>query len=507
RVLEVRGEVFMPNETFQKLNKQRAEAGEEVYKNPRNLTTGALKQLDPKITASRKLRFVCHGLGQVEPLPTDSYWEWLKLLADWKLPVGEHTVFARNVDEVIKQIESFGEIRGSLAYQTDGMVIKVDSFKQRDRLGATSKSPRWVIAFKYAAEQMQTVVRHIDWQVGKGGTLTPVARMDPVFLAGTTVQNATLHNIDQIRRLDLHVGDTVVIEKAGEVIPYVRQVVPEKRPKGAKPVEPPTTCPSCGSPVEKDADAPYIRCVNPDCPAQFRERLKWFCGRNQMDIEHVGEALADALIDAKLVKTFADLYRLKPEDLIDLERMAEKSAANVIQAIAASKDRSLDRLLGALGITHVGTRIAYILASNFGSLAALEKATADDLNAVNEIGPAIAQSVHDFFHSPAGKHVIHELISVGVNPHMEVVKAPSEPTADLPLAGQTIVVTGTLERLDRSEIEALIVKLGGKASGSVSKKTTYLVAGENAGSKLAKAQQLGVPVLTEGEFLEKIGKK
>jgi DNA ligase (NAD+) len=344
----------------------------------------------------------------------------------------------------------------------------------------------------------------VDWQVGKGGTLTPVARMEPVFLAGTTVQNATLHNIDQIRRLDLHHGDTVVIEKAGEVIPYVRQVVLEKRPPGAKPIEAPKTCPSCGSAVEKDADAPYIRCVNPDCPAQFRERLKWFCGRNQMDIEHVGEALADALIDAKLVKTFADLYRLKTEDLINLERMAEKSAANVVAAIAASRDRGLDRLLGALGITHVGTRIAYILASSFGSLHALEQATVDDLNAVNEIGPAIAQSVHDFFHSPSGKHVIHELQSVGVDPKMEVIKIPDAPTADLPLAGQTIVVTGTLEKMDRPEIEALIVKLGGKASGSVSKKTTYLVAGENAGSKLAKAKELKVPVLTEAEFLDKV---
>jgi DNA ligase (NAD+) len=506
-VLEVRGEVYMSNETFQALNKSRAEAGEEIYKNPRNLTTGALKQLDPKITASRKLRFVSHGLGLVEPLPTDSYWQWLKLLAEWNLPVGQHTTFAHNVDEVIQQVEAFAEVRGKLAYQTDGIVIKVDSFKQRDRLGATSKSPRWVIAFKYAAEQMQTKVLQVDWQVGKGGTLTPVARMEPVFLAGTTVQNASLHNIEQIGRLDLHHGDTVVIEKAGEVIPYVRQVVLEKRPKGAKPVEAPTKCPSCGSVVEKDADTPYIRCVNPDCPAQFRERLKWFCGRNQMDIEHVGEALADELIDAKLVKTFADLYRLKTEDLINLERMAEKSAANVVAAIAASRDRTLDRLLAALGIHDVGNRIAYVLASNFGSLTALEKASVEDLDAVNEIGPAIAQSVHDFFHSPAGRHVIHELQSVGVDPKMEVVKVPDAPTPDLPLAGQTIVVTGTLEKMDRPEIEALIVKLGGKASGSVSKKTSFLVAGENAGSKLAKAQQLKVPVLTEAEFLEKVRKE
>jgi DNA ligase (NAD+) len=317
-VLEVRGEIFMPSAAFLKLNADRKSAGEEIFKNPRNLTTGTLKQLDPKITAERKLRFVAHGLGEVQPLPTDSYWEWIELLRKWHLPVGEHVKFAKNIDEAIKTIESFANIRGNLAYQTDGMVVKVDSFRQRDILGATSKAPRWVIAFKYAAEQMQTVLLSVDWQVGKNGTLTPVARMEPVFLAGTTVSNATLHNLDQIRKLDIHLGDTIVIEKAGEVIPYVRQAVPEKRKKGAKPIEPPKKCPSCNSPVEKEPDGPYIRCVNPDCPAQLRERLKWFVGRNQMDIENVGEALIDQLLDAGLIKSFADLYRLKKEQLLKL---------------------------------------------------------------------------------------------------------------------------------------------------------------------------------------------
>jgi len=502
RVLEVRGEIYMPNDVFQKLNQEREAAGEETFKNPRNLTTGALKQLDPKITASRRLRFVAHGLGEVTKLPNDSYWECLKCFKKWGIAISEHMKFVAGIDQAIRDIEQFAFVRGKLAYQTDGMVIKVDSFAQRDRLGATSKAPRWVIAYKYAAEQMQTVLKAVDWQVGKGGTLTPVARLEPVFLAGTTVQNATLHNIDQIRKLDLHDGDTVVLEKAGEVIPYIRQAVAEKRPKHAKPIEPPTRCPSCDSPVEKDADGPYIRCVNPACPAQFRERLKWFCGRGQMDIENIGEALVDQLVDAGLVHTFADLYRLKKEPLVELERMADKSAQNVIDAITESRSRGLDRLLAALGIRHVGNRVAFVLAQNFGSLDALSHAAVEQLSSVHEIGDVIAQSVHDFFHSDVGRYAIAELKKVGIDPHIK----KSVPVADLPLAGQTVVVTGTLETFNRDEIEQLIVQLGGRAAGSVSKKTSFVVAGADAGSKLDKARELGVPVLSEQEFLRRIGR-
>jgi DNA ligase (NAD+) len=503
RILEVRGEIYMSNDVFQKLNKEREAAGEEIYKNPRNLTTGALKQLDSKITASRKLRFVAHGIGQIEPLDEESYWHWLQQLKKWRIAVSEHTQRADSIDEIIKAIEDFAEVRGSLAYQTDGVVIKVDSLSQRETLGATSKAPRWVIAFKYAAEQTQTVIREVDWQVGKGGTLTPVARLEPVFLAGTTVQNASLHNIDQIKRLDLHIGDTVVIEKAGEVIPYVRQAVPEKRPKNAKPIKPPTHCPSCNSVLVKDADGPFIRCENPACPAQFRERLIAFCGRNQMDIENVGEALVDQLIAAGLVKTFADLYRLTREQLIELERMGEKSASNVIEAIQASKSRSLDRLLAGLGIRHVGNRVALVLAQNIGSLDALLDATAEQLSSIHEIGDVIAQSVYDFFHSPTGKKAIHDLQSVGVNPKMK--RAAANPESQ-PLAGLSIVVTGSLEHFKRNEIEELILELGGRAAGSVSKKTSFVVAGADAGSKLDKATELGVQVLTEKEFLKRIGR-
>jgi DNA ligase (NAD+) len=499
-VLEVRGEIYMPNAEFLKLNTQRLAAGEEIYKNPRNLTTGTLKQLDPKITAQRKLRFIAHGLGQVEPLPVQSYWDWLQMIRKWKLPVAEHASHAADIDAVIKGIEAFAEVRGKLAYQTDGMVVKVDRFDQRELLGTTDKFPRWAVAFKYKAEQMQTELKSVDWQVGKGGTLTPVARLTPVLLAGTTVSNASLHNIDQIRKLDVHEGDTIVVEKAGEVIPYVRQVVSEKRHKGAKPIAMPTTCPSCGSTVVKEQDTPYIRCINPDCPAQFREKLKWFVGRNQMDIENVGEVLVDQLTDAGLVKTFADLYRLKREQLIGLERMGEKSAISVINSIDASRSRGLDRLLAGLGIRHVGNRVAYVLAIQFGSLDALADATAEQLSAVHEIGDVIADSVFEFFHSKAGQHVIAELKAVGLDPKME--KPPV--SAHQPLAGKTVVVTGTLPTLERKAAEDLIVKHGGKASGSVSKKTSFVLAGEAAGSKLEKAKELGVEVIDEAEFLKRV---
>jgi DNA ligase (NAD+) len=500
-VVEVRGEIYMPNAEFLKLNHLREAAGEEVYKNPRNLTTGTLKQLDPKITAQRKLRFIAHGLGQVDPLPVETYWEWLQIIRKWRLPAAENVSHAKSVDEVIATIEKFAEVRGKLPYQTDGMVVKVDRFDQRQTLGTTDKFPRWAVAYKYKAEQMQTELKAVDWQVGKGGTLTPVARLVPVFLAGTTVSNATLHNIDQIRKLDIHEGDTIVVEKAGEVIPYVRQAVPEKRVKGAKAIEPPTKCPSCGAAVEKDTDGPYIRCINPDCPAQFREQLKWFVGRNQMDIENIGEVLVDQLADAGFVHTFADLYRLKHEHLIGLERMGEKSAASVLASVESSRTRSLDRLLAGLGIRHVGNRVAYVLASHFGSFDALATATAEELSSVHEIGEAIAQSVFDFFHDKVGQKVISELKSVGMDPRMQ------KPVANelLPLAGKTVVVTGTLPTMERKEAEDLIVRLGGKASGSVSKKTAFVVAGESAGSKLTKARELGIEILTEAEFLARIG--
>jgi DNA ligase (NAD+) len=391
KILEIRGEIFMPNDVFQKLNKEREAACEEIFKNPRNLTTGALKQLDSKITAGRKLRFVAHGLGQVETMDEDSYWQTLQHLKKWRIPVSEHTQKADDIDKIIKAIEDFANVRGELAYQTDGVVIKVDSLSQRDILGATSKAPRWVIAFKYAAEQMQTVIREVDWQVGRGGTLTPVARLEPVFLAGTTVSNATLHNIDQIRRLDLHIGDTVVVEKAGEVIPYVRQAVPEKRPKGAKRIEPPKHCPSCNSVLVKDADGPFIRCENPSCPAQLVEGLIWFCGRDQMNIEDIGDRIIEQLVASEKLKEYADFYRVKLENIASLtstnikdgkeikRRTGEKTAVKIVKSIEASKTRGLGRVLAAIGIPHVGVTFARLAAKRAGTIEKLQEASEEGL--------------------------------------------------------------------------------------------------------------------------------
>ncbi len=553
-ILEVRGEVYMDNEDFQRVNKQLIEAGEEPYANARNTTAGTLRRLDPKIVAKRRLRFLAHGLGQVEPLPVKSYWEWTQLLRVWGLPLPSEVSQAETVNEVLKQIADFALVRPTLPYMTDGVVVKVDDFAQRDALGTTSKSPKWIIAYKYETEQQPTELKDVRWQVGKGGSLTPVGDLEPVFIGGVTVTHVTLHNIDQIRKLDIHIGDTVVVERAGEVIPYVRDVIKEKRPRGAKPVAIPTECPECATKVEWEdypedvvayrclnpncedyfvrnrikktkipAECPACQgkvevlehgidlyCVNPSCPAQLKERLRWYCGRSQMDVEGLGDRLIDQLVESGKVRTFADLYKLSVDDIANLESetttgskrtTGEKVAQKVVAKIEGSKQQPLDRLLGGLGIHHVGTRVAHILASNFGSLEALEKTTEEQFSSTNEIGPVIAHSVADFFQSKAGRSAVGALIEVGVNPTFE-----KPPVGDQPLAGQSIVVTGTLEKFDRQSIESFIVRLGGKASGSVSKKSAFLVAGENAGSKLDKAKALGVKVLTEAEFVEEFGK-
>ncbi|MDX1944059.1 MAG: NAD-dependent DNA ligase LigA [Pirellulaceae bacterium] len=515
-ILEVRGEVYMDNEDFQRVNREIEAEGEEPYANPRNLTSGTLRRLDPKIVARRRLKFLAHGLGQVEPFTAQSYWEWTALLRQWGLPLPKEVSRAESIDEVIEQIHAFEKIRPQLPYMTDGMVVKVDSFAQREQLGATSKAPRWVVAYKYETEQQPTILQNVRWQVGKGGNLTPVGELAPVFIGGVTVTNVTLHNIDQIKRLDLHLGDTIIVERAGEVIPYVVEAVPEKRPRGAQPLEPPTACPACGSAVEREADTPYIRCLNPACPTQLKERLRWYCQRGQMDIEGLGDVLVDQLVERKLVGEFADLYKLKAEQIAELTSEAEqngklvirtvgdKVAKKVVENIDKSRQQPLERVLAGLGIRHVGNRVAYVLAAHFGSLEALGAASQEQLSEVHEIGPAIAASVHEFFASPSGSQIVAHLRAAGVDPRMEVVRP--ETAAGLPLAGKTIVVTGTLAKFDRQQIEALIVKNGGKAAGSVSKKTDFVVAGEKAGSKLDKAQQLGVKVITEDDFERLIGK-
>jgi DNA ligase (NAD+) len=559
-IVEVRGEVYMDNDDFQRVNKELVDAGEEPYANPRNLTAGTLRRLDPKIVARRRLRFLAHGNGQVEPMPAEGYWEWTQLLRKWGLPLPKEVWQVENIDEAIKCIHEFEKVRPKLPYMTDGIVLKVDSFNHRDRLGATSKAPRWVMAYKYETEQQPTVLHDVRWQVGKGGTLTPVGDLEPVFIGGVTVTHVTLHNIDQIQRLDIHYGDTVVVERAGEVIPYVVEVVKEKRPKGAKPIDAPKKCPECDTKVEREAlpeeqaayrcvntdcDEFYVRkkvkraklpeacpicsktievldagidiyCPNPACPAQVKERLRWYCGRTQMDIEGIGDVLIDQLVGRGLVHTFADLYKLKAEDISsissDVEQegktvtraVGEKVANKVIANVENSRTKGLDRLLAGLGIHHVGTRVAYILASHFGSLDAIAGASQEELSSVHEIGAVIAESVHDFFNNPAGKKTVAELKKVGIDPQMEKPTAAAS-NGELPLSGQTIVVTGTMVRLQRDEIERLILRLGGKAAGSVSKKTTRVVYGDKAGSKLDKARELGIPTVTEDEFIQSIG--
>lgn len=500
-VIEVRGEILMPNAAFTRINEGLVARGEEPLKNPRNAAAGTLKQLDPKVTASRGLAFLAHGLGEVRPSPPDDYWAWLQRLRQWGLPIPPNAQLATTVDEVLLAIEKFAATRSTLPFLTDGMVIKVRSLRQREKLGYTSKSPRWVIAYKYPAEQVPTTLNGITWQVGKAGTLTPVAELAAVDVAGSTVRRATLHNIEQIQRLDARIGDTVLIEKAGEVIPYVVRVITESRPAGAMEIQPPAACPSCQQPVV--TEAPFVRCTNPECPAQLKERIRWFCARGQMNVERLGESLVDQLVDAGLVKTFADIFRLKYEDLVRLPRMAAKSASNVLESIDASRGRPLERLLAGLGIRHVGNTTARDLANHFGTLERLENASIDDLDEVEGIDVVVASAIHDFFRSAAGQHAINELRKVGIDPETKISATP----ADLPLAGQNVVVTGALRNFDRPAIEELIVSLGGKPVGSVSKKTSFVLAGEDAGSKLEKAKTLGIPILNEDEFLSKIGRK
>ncbi len=495
-VLEVRGEVYMPTKSFVSLNKQKEKAGEQLFANPRNATAGSLKLLDSRITAKRNLSFFAYATGEIShPLAKDHY-ETLQVFKKVGLPVNPNIKRAKNIDEVIEICNSWDTRREKLDYKIDGMVIKVNRFDQRDILGFTGRAPRWCISYKFAAEQAETKVESIDVQVGKGGTLTPVANLTPVLLAGTTVKRATLHNFDQISRLDVREGDTVIIEKAGEIIPQVVEVKKERRPKGAKPFKPPKKCPNCGGDVKKDEEGVFLRCVNPHCLGQLKQRLRFFAGRGQMDIEHLGEALIDQLVDAGLVKNFADIYKLTKDDLVELERMADKSAQNVIDSIEVSKTRPLWRLVAGLGIRHIGSQTAQILAEHFGSLDDLMKASQEELQVVEQIGPKVAEAVYEYFHHERNVAVIKELLSAGVEP-----KSPEKTRAKGKLVGKTIVVTGTLENFSRQQIEEAIRNAGGKTSSSVSKSTDFVLAGENPGSKLDKALKLGVEVLNEKQFL------
>ncbi len=494
-VLEVRGEVYMPAGSFVELNRLRVEAGEAEFANPRNAAAGSLKLLDARITATRNLSFFAYATGQLSESSGPDHHDTLQKLRAFGLPVNPNIAHAEDIEEVIDICLGWNDKRRELDYQIDGMVIKVNRYDQRDILGSTGRAPRWCISYKFAAEQAETVVESIDVQVGKSGILTPVANLTPVELAGTTVKRASLHNFDELDRLGVRCGDTVVIEKAGEIIPQVVEVKMELRPPGTAPFEIPGECPVCRSDVAKDENGVYIRCQNPDCAGRLKERLRYFAGRGQMDIEHLGPALIEQLVDAELVKDFSDIYTLDKAQLTGLERMADKSAANVIAAIDASRTRPLWRLVTALGIRHIGSQSAQILAEHFGSLQALMDADEQTLAEIDQIGPTMAKSICEYFQDTEHSAVVDRLLAAGVEPESPTVQRSDK------LAGKTIVVTGTLDNFTRQQIQQAIRHAGAKASSSVSKKTDYVLAGENAGSKLQKALDLGVEVIDEAKFL------
>jgi DNA ligase (NAD+) len=557
-ILEVRGEVFLPLAGFKKLNTERKSAGEEMFANPRNAAAGSLKQLDPKIVAKRPLDIILYGIGQIgapasgparsgskfqradsdqpslgsfgaagtgAPQTQAKLLDWLKSLG-FKTP--GRTWFCKSGDELIAAIAELDQIRKKFAYETDGAVIKLNSFEQQRRVGATAKAPRWAIAYKYAPEQAETKLKAITIQVGRTGALTPVAELEPVFLAGSTISRATLHNEDYIREKDIRIGDTVVIEKAGEVIPAVVSVVLKKRIGSGKSFHFPKTCPECGAKVSRSARRDELhesqtesedgdsrssslreedeyavwRCVNPDCPAQIRGRLEHWCSRGAMDIEGGGEVLAALLVKSNLVRDVADLYELKLEAVVALERMGEKSAKNFLDALAASKSRDLWRLLFGLGILHVGAGVAKSLARHFATLDDIFAASAEQLTEADDIGEVIAQSLVNWHSDARNQKLIERLREAGLNFKSELYQPQA---AAGPFAGKTFVLTGTLPTLTREEATAKIESLGGKVSGSVSKKTNYVLAGEEAGSKLDKAQKLGVKIIDEKEFLKMYG--
>lgn len=498
KVLEVRGEVFMDKEGFAKLNAARDEAGLPPFMNPRNAAAGSLKQLDPAMTAQRPLGVIFYGTGAVEGAEIKKHAELFEFLSSLGLTTPEKWWIAASIEDTLRAIRNLDKLRGGFAYQTDGAVVKVDEFAQRERLGFTAKSPRWAIAYKYEAERVETRLVDILIQVGRTGVLTPVAALEPVLVSGSMVSRATLHNEDEVRRKDIRIGDIVAIEKAGEVIPAVVSVRTDLRTGTEREFRMPTNCPECGSIVQKDEGQVAIRCLNAQCPAQLRRRIEHFASRGAMDIEGFGEAVIAQLVARGLLHDVSDIYALDAEKLGTLERVGEKSIRNLLEAIDASKKQPLWRLIFALGILHVGVSASRALAEHFRSIDALSRSTLEELQRIPDVGEVVARSIHQFFQEQSNREVLDRLAAAGLQTVDDTPRTQTNDEAP-PFARSTWVITGTLSQ-PRDEIAELIIARGGKVSGSVSKKTSYLLAGDEAGSKLEKAQKLGVRVLTEAEF-------
>ena len=501
-LLEVRGEIYMTHSDFDHINRQRAIDGVETYANPRNFTSGTLKQLDPTVVEQRPLQFCAHGRGVITPDPFKTHQEFLVSIRTWGLPTNHQMTLVSTIEQAWEMIQVFDQQRTSLDYGTDGVVVKFNRYDMQQILGATSKAPRWCIAYKFAAEQAVTRLLKVDWQVGKTGRLTPRATMKPVLIAGTTVRHASLHNADEISRKDVRVGDQVVIEKAGEIIPQVVRVELDGRPKDARPIKPPSLCPGCGEPTVREEVEVDIRCINPDCPAQIRERLIWLCGRDQLNIEGLGEKAVQQLADAGLLESLGDVFELHQhrDELMQLDRMGEKKVDNLISAIETSKKAGLARVLAGLGIRHVGSRAAGLLALHFGSLDSLSQATTDQLSEIDEIGPITAQSVHEFFRHRVGKRIKADLKRAGIK---LTEKRPTTSTVST-FNGKTIVITGTFEHFDRKELKTQLEARGAKVTSSISAKTDMVVVGDNAGTKLAKARTLKIELWSEQELLKRL---
>lgn len=493
--LIVRGEVYMSRAVFEEINARREAEGQPLMANPRNAAAGSLRQLDPKVAASRKLDIAIFNLQLAEGKTFSSHAETLDYLASQQFKVIGYNVL-HTPEDILQEIARLDEQRSENPYDMDGAVIKLNDLAQREVLGSTAKCPKWAIAYKYPPEQKPSELVDIVVQVGRTGVLTPKAVLKPVRLAGTTVTNATLHNQDYISQKDIRIGDTVIVQKAGEIIPEIVEVVKDKRPEGTVPYQLPANCPVCGAPVSRDPDGAAIRCTGAECPAQLLRNLTHFASRGAMDIDGLGPAVMNQLVDSGLVSTAADLYDLKAEEIAKLERMGEKSADNAVKAIAKSKENDLWRLIFALGIRQVGEKAAKVLAQYFGTMEALSAAAEEELTVIDDVGPITAAYIREWMDNPQSKDLLARLKASGVN--MEC----KEKQLDNRFAGMTFVLTGALERFTREEAGEMVEKRGGKAASSVSKKTTYVVAGPGAGSKLRKAQELGIPVLTEEDFLE-----